>query len=548
VRGALDNGIAGARWPRSTRPSPSSTARRRARSGAPTATSATTSRPAGFANHLDFQDELDRWCDPVNAREHRSTGAGVPERLQTGRTVLAIEAEVGLRRDTEITNRWSVSGIGRAGGCIRDLARPAPGRPPSRGPRRSERYRRHLHRHPSWPATTAGSFAATSETSELTQSRSRPGARSSAMRSSPGDDRPPHGPPRRDRLAQRRLPSPSRHGPGRRVLATDRWRPSAVGPELRERPPRGPTVRIPPGLDRYEPETSGGDALSRRIGCIATLAGNAALSANHVSILAPHLDDAALSLGASIASAARRGVKVNIVTVFANNPKQSGPASPWDRGCGFSTASDAALGRRAEDLRACRLLGAEPIWLPFPDEDYAPRGARDESDEIWPEVERRIGPTDVILAPGWPLVNIDHAWLTRATICRSQAPRVGLYVEQPYATDQFLHGSPDGGLRRRLPDLGVAPPLRDLLDRVCWHRSGAELASRIAKHRAITEYASQRPSLRRLLRVRIAAYETLMRGERVCLLPAEIRESSRVKWCTDVRRTAAGTGTVRRQS
>jgi transposase len=34
-----------------------------------------------FANHLDFQDQLDRWCERINARVHRSTRAVVAERL-----------------------------------------------------------------------------------------------------------------------------------------------------------------------------------------------------------------------------------------------------------------------------------------------------------------------------------------------------------------------------------------------------------------------------------------------------------------------------------
>jgi transposase len=34
-----------------------------------------------FANHLDFQDQLDRWCDRINARVHRTTRAVVSERL-----------------------------------------------------------------------------------------------------------------------------------------------------------------------------------------------------------------------------------------------------------------------------------------------------------------------------------------------------------------------------------------------------------------------------------------------------------------------------------
>jgi transposase len=34
-----------------------------------------------FANHLDFQDQLDRWCDRINERKHRTTRAIVSKRL-----------------------------------------------------------------------------------------------------------------------------------------------------------------------------------------------------------------------------------------------------------------------------------------------------------------------------------------------------------------------------------------------------------------------------------------------------------------------------------
>jgi len=38
-----------------------------------------------FANHLDFQDQLERWCERINARAHRSTHAVVAERLASER-------------------------------------------------------------------------------------------------------------------------------------------------------------------------------------------------------------------------------------------------------------------------------------------------------------------------------------------------------------------------------------------------------------------------------------------------------------------------------
>ena len=38
-----------------------------------------------FANHLDFQEQLERWCERINARKHRSTHQVIAERLTSER-------------------------------------------------------------------------------------------------------------------------------------------------------------------------------------------------------------------------------------------------------------------------------------------------------------------------------------------------------------------------------------------------------------------------------------------------------------------------------
>src|SRR5215208_5087706 len=92
--------------------------------------------------------------------------------------------------------------------------------------------------------------------------------------------------------------------------------------------------------------------------------------AGRVTVISPHLDDGVLSLGAAIADASSRGAKVRIVTVFAYDPQASGPPGAWDAACGFHSAEDAARARRAEDAESCARVGAEPVWLPFADEEY----------------------------------------------------------------------------------------------------------------------------------------------------------------------------------
>src|SRR5687767_13979372 len=83
-----------------------------------------------------------------------------------------------------------------------------------------------------------------------------------------------------------------------------------------------------------------------------------------VAVISSHLDDAILSLGATIAGWTCRGRRVIVVTVLANDPDSPGGPSSWDQSAGFTTSKEAAQSRRGEDARACAILGADPEWLP----------------------------------------------------------------------------------------------------------------------------------------------------------------------------------------
>ncbi|MEZ4715428.1 MAG: PIG-L family deacetylase [Caldilineaceae bacterium] len=84
--------------------------------------------------------------------------------------------------------------------------------------------------------------------------------------------------------------------------------------------------------------------------------------------LAPHLDDVALSCGAQIAVLTRTGARVLIVTVMAGDPDEPELSdyvrSLHDR---WQLAADAAAQRRAEDVAACAILGADHLQLAVPD-------------------------------------------------------------------------------------------------------------------------------------------------------------------------------------
>jgi len=202
------------------------------------------------------------------------------------------------------------------------------------------------------------------------------------------------------------------------------------------------------------------------------------LPAGRIAVISPHLDDAALSLGTVIAAASRQGRIVNVVTVLAGDPGSRLPAGGWDRRGGFVTEGDAATGRREEDLRACKLLGAEPVWLPFPDSQYQRPLAEADVVQAVHEVVRGA---DAVLLPGHPLTNRDHAWVTGVlTASRLPVAKVGFYVEQPYTgwLESGSAGLPDG------------PQVLERFS-VAWSRAETTLVERWRKVRAIRSYRSQ---------------------------------------------------------
>jgi LmbE family N-acetylglucosaminyl deacetylase len=120
-------------------------------------------------------------------------------------------------------------------------------------------------------------------------------------------------------------------------------------------------------------------------------------------ILSPHLDDAALSLGASIHRWARAGEPVVVLTLCAGSPRL-GAYSRFARELharwGF-TAEEALKRRRAEDRRALRALGAAGAYWRAMDCIYrAVRRGR----WLYPSVEAifgRVQAGDRPLAAAW---------------------------------------------------------------------------------------------------------------------------------------------------
>jgi LmbE family N-acetylglucosaminyl deacetylase len=250
-----------------------------------------------------------------------------------------------------------------------------------------------------------------------------------------------------------------------------------------------------------------------------------------VVVLSPHLDDGVLSIGAFVHRQCRSGVRVEILTVLANDPtREENDPSPWDRRCGFASAGAAASARRQEDRRACAALGATPVWLPYGDHAY-PRGGSDA--QIWSGIQRTSRDADLVLVPGFPLSHPDHRWLAELVLARRQEldGRLALYAEQPYAAGQLLDHPSDAGatpaqiardtVRFLRVQLVERPPLRprhgtkEPLPGVAWRvvRSGA--ADQAAKVRAVVRYRSQLVPLGPRTLIGAWLYELVHRGETV---------------------------------
>ena len=226
-----------------------------------------------------------------------------------------------------------------------------------------------------------------------------------------------------------------------------------------------------------------------------------AFLSGHVVVVSPHLDDAVLSLGATIAGATRLGARVEVLTVFAGDPTSGAPAGGWDTRAGFATESEAVLARRAEDDVACRRIGADAKWLQFPGGSYAGERGEQDADAVWAAIAAAVAGADTALVPGFPLTNRDHAWLSELVDQRELPCRTGLYAEQPY---RYLVSG-----ERRPAGLG-------------WETSGVAISDYRRKWMAILAYTSQLPLLgftvrRRRKLKRLLLHEMVHGGEALAI-------------------------------
>ncbi len=83
--------------------------------------------------------------------------------------------------------------------------------------------------------------------------------------------------------------------------------------------------------------------------------------------ISPHLDDAILSCGATIAQLTRHGEHVLILTTMAGEPPEGLPSTPFiDAICArFTSGRNQIRQRRVEDARAAQQVGAQIYHLPI---------------------------------------------------------------------------------------------------------------------------------------------------------------------------------------
>ncbi len=192
--------------------------------------------------------------------------------------------------------------------------------------------------------------------------------------------------------------------------------------------------------------------------------------------LSPHYDDAVLSCGGTIALQRMAGQRALVVTIFGGAGQPSAPLSAFaaqslsESGLG-TTATEAVQRRREEDAAACEVVGADTLWLDFPDALYRDYTSRESlfggvvSTDLALEEQiaallleiRSRAPLAVIYAPLGVGHHVDHQLVCSAAdrlaqqetnIAEGVKPGVKFYEDFPYVA------SP-GALADRQRELGL---------------------------------------------------------------------------------------------
>jgi len=193
--------------------------------------------------------------------------------------------------------------------------------------------------------------------------------------------------------------------------------------------------------------------------------------------LSPHLDDAAFSAGGTLACLVDQGWTVVLATLFtASVPGPSGFALACQTDKGLSPDADYMALRRAEDLVACKALGARPVWLGLRE---APHRGYASAAELFAEIREddttdqavsaaiagllsSLQPT-LLLAPQAIGAHVDHVLTARAIQQLRPAVPVLWWQDFPYTTRNGRMRQPFTPTMDGLPEATLpSDPLRRL--------------------------------------------------------------------------------------
>ena len=189
--------------------------------------------------------------------------------------------------------------------------------------------------------------------------------------------------------------------------------------------------------------------------------------------VSPHLDDAALSVGASLAALARGGHDVTVLTCFTRSvPDPTGFALACQTDKGLAPEVDYMALRRAEDAAACAALGATPMWLDWPEAPH--RGYHSAAALFGPLRDDEAAltlpdlPADLLLAPQAIGGHVDHVVLAEAL--RHETRPILWWTDYPYARQRHA---------RRPIDFSALPALQVKGDAVARLAACAAYASQL---------------------------------------------------------------------
>lgn len=127
-------------------------------------------------------------------------------------------------------------------------------------------------------------------------------------------------------------------------------------------------------------------------------------------VISPHLDDGVFGCGELLGAHS----DAVMATVFAGIPRDMAHTPGWDAACGFASAREAMIARRAEDRAALELFGATPHWLNFYDSQYGRPPNLGDVTVVLHDIIRADRAQTVVIPLG--LFHSDHALAHRAAL------------------------------------------------------------------------------------------------------------------------------------